>query len=133
FAVLLAFGGGLGERLTLSQAIETARLCAAWLASITLLRLLWGLGCVRGRLVRRVLLLGDTTRAAAFDARLQSRRGRTFEPVTMPLREVSWQTLRRHRVWGLVITSGIDEPTADSALDCKLRGIPVLSGAAFHE
>jgi len=133
FAVLLAFGGGLAERFTVWQAVETAKLCAAWLASMTVLRLLWGLGRVRGFLVRRVLLLGDAKQAAAFNARLQSRRGRIFEPVTMPVREVSWPKLRRHGIWGVVIASGIDEPTADSLLDCKLRGIPVLSGAAFHE
>jgi exopolysaccharide biosynthesis polyprenyl glycosylphosphotransferase len=51
----------------------------------------------------------------------------------MPTGKLSWPRLREQGIWGVVVADGIDAPVAEAALDCKLRGIPVFSGAAFHE
>jgi exopolysaccharide biosynthesis polyprenyl glycosylphosphotransferase len=51
----------------------------------------------------------------------------------MPAGELSWLTLRRRRIWGVVMTSTPDGTTANAMLDCKLRGLPVLTAEAFHE
>jgi exopolysaccharide biosynthesis polyprenyl glycosylphosphotransferase len=128
-AMLLAFGG----RFTPARAIETTRLCAAALVTMTLIRLVWRRGFVRKLLVRPVLVLGDAPRAGAFNAHLQSRRGRNFAPVSMPIGDISWLGLRRRRIWGVVLVSAIDGPATDMMLDCKLRGLPVLTAEAFHD
>nr|WP_294523661.1 sugar transferase [uncultured Rhodopila sp.] len=129
FAVLLVFGGSL----TLDRALQTARLCAAGLATMTLIRVAWGLDIIRNAMVRPILLLGSTHDAAAFKAALQCRRGRTFSLAAVPGGDASWPALRRQGVWGVVIASGLDEHTAAAMLDCKLRGLPVHSVAAFHD
>jgi exopolysaccharide biosynthesis polyprenyl glycosylphosphotransferase len=133
FAALLCFRGRVGDSLTLGHALEAARLFGAGLATMMLIRLSWGLGVVRTVLTRRLLLLGDATQAAAFDARVRAHRGRIFERVVMPVGEVSWLGLRRQGIWGVVVAGSVDAPVAAAVLDCKLRGMPVFSGAAFHE
>jgi exopolysaccharide biosynthesis polyprenyl glycosylphosphotransferase len=133
FAVLLAFGCGFGGRFTLGHAIQTARPCAAGLATMTLIRLAWGLDAIRHAMVRPILVLGGAAEAAAFKASLQTRRGRTFAPIAGSADDACWQALRRQGIWGVVLASRIDGRTADAILDCKLRGLPVLSAAAFHD
>jgi exopolysaccharide biosynthesis polyprenyl glycosylphosphotransferase len=132
FAAMLLFGRPDGH-LTLGHAVETAQLGAAGLATMTLVRLAWRLDIVHNRLVRPVLVLGAPAEAAAFKARLDTRRGRNFKPVIMPEGDASWQAIRRRGIWGVVLASGIEPPVAEAILDCKLRGLPVLSAAAFHD
>jgi exopolysaccharide biosynthesis polyprenyl glycosylphosphotransferase len=132
FAALLLFGRTDG-RLTLGHAVETGRLCAAGLATMTSVRLLWGLDIVRNRLVRPVLVLGAPAEADAFKARLETRRGRNFEPAALAEGDASWQALRRRGIWGVVLASGVEPRMAEAIMDCKLRGLPVLSAAAFHD
>jgi exopolysaccharide biosynthesis polyprenyl glycosylphosphotransferase len=132
FAALLLFGRTDG-RFTLGHALETARLCAAGLATMTLIRLAWGLDLIRSRLVRPLLVLGGPAEAAAFSARLDTRRGRNFHPVQMHGGDASWQALRRRGIWGVVLAAGVEPQMADAILDCKLRGLPVLSVAAFND
>nr|WP_294502639.1 sugar transferase [uncultured Rhodopila sp.] len=129
FAVMLVFGGSI----TLDRALETARLCAAGLATMTLIRVAWGLDVIRNAMVRPILVLGSAPEAAAFKAALKTRRGRNFSLATMQGGDASWPALRRQGVWGVVIASGMDERTAAAMLDCKLRGLPVHSVAAFHD
>ncbi len=128
-ALLLLFGGSS----SIGHAIETARLCAAALVTMTLVRLAWRLDAVRHLLVRPVLVLGGASDDAAFQLQLQGRRGRNFEMVAMPADEVSWPELRRRKIWGVVLTSTLDGKAANAILDCKLRGLPVLTAEAFHE
>jgi exopolysaccharide biosynthesis polyprenyl glycosylphosphotransferase len=132
FAALLLFGPPEG-RLTLGHALETARLCAAGLATMTCVRLAWRLDIIRNRLVRLVAVLGAPADAAAFNARLETRRGRIFQPVAVQDNEATWQGLRRRGIWGVVLASGVEPRMAEAILDCKLRGLPVLSAAAFHD
>jgi exopolysaccharide biosynthesis polyprenyl glycosylphosphotransferase len=131
FALLLLFGGADG-RFTLGHTVETARLCAAGLATMIVIRLAWGLDIVRNHLVRPIGVLGGPAEAAAFTACLQCRRGRSFEAVAID-GDASWQALRRQGIWGVVLASAIEKQTQDAILDCKLRGLPVLSVAAFHD
>jgi exopolysaccharide biosynthesis polyprenyl glycosylphosphotransferase len=132
-AALLLFGPPEG-RLTLGHALETARLGAAGLATMVCVRLAWRLDIIRNRLVRRVLVLGAPNDAAAFTARLDSRRGRIFQPLaTLADAEPTWPALRRRGVWGVVLASAVEPRMAEAILDCKLRGVPVLSAAAFQD
>ncbi len=112
FAALLLFGRTDG-RFTIGHALETARLSVAGLAIMTLVRLAWGLDLVRNRLVRPVLVLGGPAEAATFAARLDSRRGRNFKPVAVQDGDASWQALRRRRIWGVVLASGIEPRMAE--------------------
>jgi exopolysaccharide biosynthesis polyprenyl glycosylphosphotransferase len=133
FAAVLFISGSLGGQDTPTMAMKAAWVFAAWLAMTTLIRLVYSLDFVRTFFARRILLLGEPAQVAAYQIHLQSHRGRTFEPVARPAGDIAWPWFRQQRVWGVVIASGIDGPTGEALLDCKLRGIPVLSGAAFHE
>lgn len=133
FAVLLTFNGGLGAHFTVANALDTGRVFAVWLATMAIIRMIHGLDVVRDLLVRRVVLLGDAAQVAAYAGRLNSHRSRIFEPVAMDPPEMSWPLLRRCRIWGVVLLSGSDAPTGGALLDCKLRGMPILSGAGFQE
>jgi exopolysaccharide biosynthesis polyprenyl glycosylphosphotransferase len=133
FAVLLAFTGGLGAHSIAASALDTGRVFAVWLVTMAVIRLIHGLDVVQRRLVRRFVLLGDGAQIAACVGRLHTRRSRIFEPVTIDPLQLSWQWLRQHRVWGVVLLSGSDASTRDALLDCKLRGMPILSDAGFQE
>ena len=127
--IMLLFGGSF----TRGHAIETARLCAAGLATMVLVRLVWRLDIIRRLLVRPVLVLGGEGEVAAFRLRLQGRRGRNFDAVTMAADQVSLPALRQRRIWGVVVTSTLDGTAADATLDCKMLGLPVLTSEEFHE
>ncbi|MFL5283184.1 MAG: sugar transferase [Rhodopila sp.] len=133
FAVLLAFSSVLGAQFSLANALATGRVFAVWLLAIAIIRVMLGLDVVQNLLVRRLVLLGDRAHVAAYAGRLHSRRGRVFEPVTMDPQELSWQLLRRHRIWGVVLLPGAGAPIGDTLLDCKLRGVPIFSGTGFQE
>ena len=105
----------------------------AWLATLAVIRLTYGLMVRRVPLTRRVLLLGDPQQASAFGARLRSRRGGAFELITLSGGDLGWPMLRQHRIWGVIVASTPDESTVAALLDCKLRGMKIVSDAAFHE
>ncbi|HEY1412638.1 MAG TPA: sugar transferase, partial [Rhodopila sp.] len=48
-------------------------------------------------------------------------------------RDVSWPSLRRQGIWGVVVASEPDAATAEALLDCKFRGMRVFSAAVFRE
>jgi exopolysaccharide biosynthesis polyprenyl glycosylphosphotransferase len=133
FAVLLFISGGPPSSFTNGHALDMAEVLAAWLVTMTLIRLVYGLAVDRASLVRRVLLIGDAGPVSAFSVRLRSSRGRLFDPVVLPAQPISWPVLRQQGIWGVVVASAPAEQTVDSLLDCKLRGVQVLSGAAFQE
>jgi exopolysaccharide biosynthesis polyprenyl glycosylphosphotransferase len=118
---------GSGNALYVAQAI------AAWLVAMTMMRLAYSFTIGRRSLTRRVLLLGDPIQVGALSVRLRGCRGRLFDPITHHDRAISWPLLRRQGIWGVVVASEPEEPAVDALLDCKLRGMRVLSGAAFHE
>jgi exopolysaccharide biosynthesis polyprenyl glycosylphosphotransferase len=47
--------------------------------------------------------------------------------------DLEWTTLAAQQLWGVVMASGVDAAAAKALLDCKLRGLRVLSGADFQE
>jgi exopolysaccharide biosynthesis polyprenyl glycosylphosphotransferase len=100
---------------------------------MVLVRLVWRLDIIRRLLVRPVLVLGGEGEVAAFRLRLQGRRGRNFDAVTMAADQVSLPALRHRRIWGVVVTSTLDGTAADATLDCKMLGLPVLTSEEFHE
>ena len=134
FAALSFVGRGPYSRLTNGHALHVAEVIAAWLATMTLIRLAYGSAITRGSLVRRIVLLGDPRQVGAFSARLRSRamaaasilscfmarpcRGRCFAASASGASS-------SHR-------SPKGRPCR-SLLDCKLRGMRILSGATFYE
>lgn len=133
-AALVVLAGGLRQGFTAAHAVTVARILGAWLLTIALIRLAFRFTLVRRSLSRRVLLLGDTTRIAGLSAMLRSRRGRGFDPVVLHASDVSWPLLRQQRIGVIVVASQPDDAAAlDTLLDCKLRGMHILSGVAFQE
>jgi exopolysaccharide biosynthesis polyprenyl glycosylphosphotransferase len=133
FAAVLFASGGLGSRLSRGNAVYIAEVLAAWLSVMTLIRLAYGLAVIRSALGRRLLLLGDPRQVGAISARLRAGRGHMFDPIMLHGHPVSWPLLRQQGVWGVVVASEPDAPAVEALLDCKLRGLPILSGAVFHE
>jgi exopolysaccharide biosynthesis polyprenyl glycosylphosphotransferase len=133
FALLVALGGGLRQGLTVAQALFVAQILGAWLLTIGVIRLAFGLARAAGPRPRRVLLVGDAQKVARVHARLASRMGRRFDPVVACPKDIAWAQLRQKRIWGVVVASDPDALTVEPLLDCKLRGVHVLGGAAFQE
>jgi exopolysaccharide biosynthesis polyprenyl glycosylphosphotransferase len=113
--------------------VYMTEMLAAWLATMTLIRLAHGFTIGRTAAARRVMLLGDPGCVGAVSARLRSGRGRQFDPVVPHVQPVSWPTLRQQGIWGVVVASEPAGLAVETLLDCKLRGMRILSSAAFHE
>jgi exopolysaccharide biosynthesis polyprenyl glycosylphosphotransferase len=133
FAVLLVIDGGPRNGLSSGNALCMAKIIAAWLASMALIRLAHGFAVRRDSLIRRVLLVGDPRLVGALSAQLLTRRNRLFDPVVRHGQKVSWPLLREQGIWSVVVASEPDGSVVEALLDCKLRGMRVLSSAAFHE
>ena len=138
-AALVAFGvvsllrDGPDGLIADVRSLYGAEVLTAWLAAMALIRLLHGRLAGRTAATRRVLLFGAPRQVGAVTTRLRSPRGRRFDAVLLPNQAMTWETLRHQQLWAIVMAS---EPTAQAAealLDCKFRGIRVLSGAAFQE
>jgi sugar transferase (PEP-CTERM system associated) len=133
FAVLLLVAGASRNGLTSFRALCMAEVLAAWLATLTLIRLFHAFAFTRAVTARRILLLGGPRQIGALRARLRSGRGRQFDQVILRGQPVSWQVIREQAIWHVVIASELGEQAAESLLDCKLRGVRILSSAAFNE
>ena len=104
-----------------------------WLAIVALYRLLFSFTVQQTRAIRRVLIVGDTTRVNAVSARLLSRRGRRFEQLIAHPTVESLDLLRQQQVWGVVVASDAENSVSERLLDYKLRGMKVISDKAFLE
>lgn len=131
--VLLASSGALRSGAATQNVLAVAKALGLWLAAMMAVRLAYGLAVIRLPIARRILFLADTGRAGAVNTRLRSLRVRGVEPVAPHAPTLSWAALRRHRVAAVVVGSGLDGTAMESLLDCKLRGMPILTVAAFHE
>lgn len=131
--VLLFASGWPHAGRTDDQSVYMAEGLAAWLTLTTAIRLVHGIVIAGTSSDRRVLLLGDPRVVNAFNARLRSARGRRFDPVVLHGQPVSWPLVRQQRIWGVVVASEPAGQAAEALLDCKFRGVPVLSGSAFQE
>jgi exopolysaccharide biosynthesis polyprenyl glycosylphosphotransferase len=132
-AILLAVSGDPRSGFSEVNAIFTAKLLGAWLAAITLIRLVYGLTARRTTPLRRILVVGGARQTGAFNARLRSRSGGRFDPMVLHAADIAWPLLRQHRIWGIIIASEPDGSVLPRLLDCKLRGMKIFSAAAFHE
>jgi exopolysaccharide biosynthesis polyprenyl glycosylphosphotransferase len=133
FTVLLFVNGRMHNNLSSGHIRYMAELLAAWLAAMTLIRLVYSFAVNRIFLARRILLLGDPGQVGTFSVRLRSSRAGRFDPVVLHDQTLSWPWLRQQGIWGIVLASETETHATDCLLDCKLRGVHVLSGAAFHE
>jgi exopolysaccharide biosynthesis polyprenyl glycosylphosphotransferase len=133
FAVLLLVSRRPGNSLAGADTVHILEALAAWLVTMTLVRLAYGLAVSRNVLGRRILLFGEPKQVGAFAARLRSVPGSLFDLVVLHDQPVSWPLLRQLGIWGVVVASGPVGQASEALLDCKLRGVQVLSGAAFHE
>jgi sugar transferase (PEP-CTERM system associated) len=137
FAVLLALSGGATSRFSAAHAVFIAKLMGAWLATMTLIRLVYAATTQHPAASRRIVVLGDPRDVGVVQARLRSRRGVTFRPVDLPLSEMSFPALRQHGIWGIVVAFESQALALGSLLppllDCKMRGMRILTTAAFQE
>jgi exopolysaccharide biosynthesis polyprenyl glycosylphosphotransferase len=133
FAVLMTVSVGTDSRFSTANTLFIAELLGVWLATMTLTRLVYSVTAPGTPPMRRILLLGDPRQASALSARLRSRRGGMFDPVVLHAPEITWDALRRIRVWGVVVDCEPKDAAMSPLLDCKLRGARVLGSSAFHE
>ncbi len=117
-----------------------------WLVCILASRVIFNRIMRERWFVRRILVLGSGPRAMHLRQIAGVGRGRLFEPVlagpdspdSLTDAALSPESLRRQRIWGIVIA---DDPNmldasalpTRSLLDCKLRGVPVYDEAGFCE
>jgi sugar transferase (PEP-CTERM system associated) len=142
-AILLVSGA---NRMTLSSEhiVWLARLLLIWLPCVLLVRLALSSLAARVPVARRVLIVGEGTRAAGLRQRLAEKRHALFRPIdpeaaarhdhTNQGTGLSARSVRDQHVWGIVIAE--DEPAPDAhhaLLDNKLRGVPVFSDLSFQE
>ncbi len=132
FVILMVLSGP-HSGFSAAHALFIAKLLGAWLATLALIRLIHGTTTRRTKLARRILLVGDPRHTVAFDIHLRSRGERGFHPVIPQGGELSWPRLREDRIWGIVVASEPEEAMLRPLLDCKFRGMRILSAAAFHE
>jgi exopolysaccharide biosynthesis polyprenyl glycosylphosphotransferase len=130
---LLLGGASIPGGLTPAQPPYIAKILFAWLAAITVIHLAYSFAVTRMPLTRRVLVLGDGLQTASVHARLRSRRGKAFEPVVLDARELSWPLLQSQQIWAVVLASDPEITAIEPLLECKLRGMRILGGAAFQE
>jgi sugar transferase (PEP-CTERM system associated) len=133
FTILLAFACDRNGGISAAGAGFIATALGTWLATMMLIRLIHRRAMRRQPSVRRILMVGEADRIDAFKVRLRSREGRNFAPVLLDQPAVSWNWLRAHRIWGIVVASDPEARAVEPLLDCKLRGARILSAAAFHE
>lgn len=136
FPALLIVSNGYQVRLTASVLALLAALLVVCQAGIVVSHLAFSAVLPRSGLVRRVLVIGSGRRAAHLMEMLRSPRGRLFEPLETDTAasSLTLATLREQRVWGVVIAADGDTDVAPmDLLDCKLRGLRVLSDTAFCE
>jgi exopolysaccharide biosynthesis polyprenyl glycosylphosphotransferase len=133
FAFLLALRIDPNSGFSTAHALFIAKLLGVWLITMTLIRLVYGVTARQTVPVRRILLLGDPHQANSFSARLRTRRGGLFDPVVLHSPEVSWPELKQNRIWGVVVATEPQGSLLSPLLDCKMRGMRILSLAEFHE
>lgn len=138
-ASLLAFPVGLaivrGTRIVPGpgDTVWLLTVLAVWLAAILATRLMLGRVLNRARLARRVLVVGEGERAAKLYELLRSDRFWRFEP--MPTgwdgRVFDAATLRRQRVWGVILAR--ETNTEQTIPVRRSRGLRIFDDRTFHE
>lgn len=133
FAILLTVSDARRAGFARADALFIAQTLGAWLATTTLIHLIYGVAAGRAMVPRRILLVGDPRRVSTLAARLRTHRGRVFHPVALRTPDITRPRLRLQRIWGVIVASEPEQPTLLPLLNCKLHGIKVTSAAAFQE
>ncbi|HTI79177.1 MAG TPA: exopolysaccharide biosynthesis polyprenyl glycosylphosphotransferase [Acetobacteraceae bacterium] len=142
FPAVVVVSGSFNVGLSRYAILWLTKVMFAWLACIVTSRLIFNRVMRERWFVRRILVLGSGPHLGRIRRLTNSGRGRLFEPVFVdgsllgePPTPV---TLRRRRIWGIVI-AGQSEADNGAAipvrrlLDCKLRGVPIFDEAGFSE
>ena len=106
---------------------------AVWLVAIGMFRCVLGIMAGRARPARRVLMIGEPNRIEALSARIMRDRRGQFEPLTGDLSRLACNTMRRQGISTVVISGTLPQAALPALLDCKLRGMSVVSDLAFQE
>lgn len=101
FGMLLLLGGGSHSGSFAGRAAEAAEVSAAWLATMTLIRLVFGLAINR-MARRRVMVAGEQEGVAASRREPRRGRGRQIDPVVHHGHPLSRPLLRQPGVWRVV-------------------------------
>jgi exopolysaccharide biosynthesis polyprenyl glycosylphosphotransferase len=133
FPMFLLMSSGFVQGNTTVRVLWLTKAFGVWLATIALFRLLFSFAMQQTLVTRRILIVGDPTSVGAMSARLESRRGRRFEPLVAHATTLSWDLLKQKQIWGVVVASTVENSVSETLLDYKLRGMKVLSDAAFQE
>jgi sugar transferase (PEP-CTERM system associated) len=145
FTVITLLAGSFGHRLTAEQVLWIGRIVGAWVITIGLIRL--GFGVIMGypQDTRRILIVGNSHAVERINQHLQTRLGRQFDAVVSPAgtndpdqggpesHELEWANLAGQRLWAVVAASRLGTAATEALLDSKLRGLRVLGGADFEE
>lgn len=146
FPAVLVVSGSFNVGLSPYAILWLTKVLFAWLACMVASRVIFNRVMRERWFVRRILVLGSGPYIARVKRLINSGRGQLFEPIFAD-HGVGRQfldepptpaTLRRQRIWGIVIAGGLDEDDAETIpvrrlLDCKLRGVPVFDEAGFSE
>jgi sugar transferase (PEP-CTERM system associated) len=136
-AVAAAVGIDLG-RLLEHGLLRPLQILAAWIVFLFTTRLLFSLAMRLNLFARRVLIIGVPANAARLEEAIRSLRRGSFlvAGITPPggAAELSPQTLRRQRIWGVVVTSEArgSVPVAE-LLRSKRAGFRIFSDLEFRE
>jgi exopolysaccharide biosynthesis polyprenyl glycosylphosphotransferase len=146
FPAVLAISGSFNVGLSPYAILWLTKVMFAWLACMVTSRVIFNRVMRERWFVRRILVLGSGPHLAQVKRLTNSGRGRLFEPIFANhgmgrqfLDEPPTPaTLRRQRIWGIVVVGGFDASDAATIpvrrlLDCKLRGVPVFDEAGFSE
>jgi sugar transferase (PEP-CTERM system associated) len=112
---------------------SVAPLVGLWLTAVFLIQLLFTVTARRTAVSRRVLIVGEPGRVDALSARLRQAAAQRFEPVTSVKTPLSWHRLMEQQVSTVIVAAGATQDDARTLLDCKLRGMNVVSDLAFQE
>jgi sugar transferase (PEP-CTERM system associated) len=145
FPAVVVVSGSFNVGLSHYAILWLTKVMLAWLACMVTSRVIFNRIMRERWFVRRILVLGSGPHLARIERLTSFGPGRLFEPVFAD-RDGGRQlldepptpaTLRRQRIWGIVIAGNLDENGAtiplQRLLDCKLRGVPVLDEASFSE
>jgi exopolysaccharide biosynthesis polyprenyl glycosylphosphotransferase len=104
-----------------------------WLFTIAIFRGVLGIMADRARPVQRILMIGEPDRIVTVSTRLVRARNTRIEPVTGNPAVLSCDLMRQHGISTVVVSGAVPPDALQALLDCKLRGIAVVSDLAFQE
>ncbi len=147
FPAVLVVTGSYRIGLSSHEMLWLSKILLVWLVCMVASRMIFTRVMRERWFVRRILVIGGSeVRLARLRRWTATGRGLLYEPVFAEPQVagpgvggggLTLDGLRRQRIWGIVVAEtpgAIDPPQpARFLLDCKLRGVPVLSEAGFCE